>query len=97
MNNVIGANILPSDEIIFHPLSWVDPSGRVFWWKGRLFRGIREERCSSFQDLFSRGVIDDLVKKKLIIETWKTDWTMDGFPLIMEHRVIHVISYAPEL
>ena len=33
---------IPFEEIHFHPTSFCDTDGRVFWWKGELYRGITE-------------------------------------------------------
>lgn len=80
----------------FHDLSWVDPVGRLFWHDGNLYRGIRPERMTLYRDLLANGIIKELVTKRLLIDTWATDWTTDEFPLILQHRVLPVVSFPSE-
>src|SRR6266496_1046682 len=96
MENRADDTCIPLAEMEFHPISFGDPGGRVFWWKGQLCRGIHPERSQFYQDLFAQGTISDLVKRKLLIETSETDWTTKEFGLVLQHRVIPVVSYAPE-
>jgi hypothetical protein len=94
----IRGNLVPegTDEIEFHHLSWVDPVGRLFWRHGNLYRGIRHQRSALYEGLLEEGIIQELVKKRLLIDTWATDWSTDEFPLILQHRVLPVVTYASE-
>lgn len=84
------------DGLDFHPLSWTDPHGRLFRRDGRLYRGIRPARASFYRDLFARGVVQQLVDRKLLIDTSIVDWNTPEFPLVLEHRALPVVSYPSE-
>jgi hypothetical protein len=86
----------PEVPVEFHHLSWVDPVGRLFWYEGNLYRGIREQRATLYRDLLESGIIQELVARRLLIDTWATDLTTDEFPLIVQHRVLPVVSFASE-
>ena len=83
-------------DLEFHHLSWVDPVGRLFWHDGNLYRGIRQKRLTLYHDLLANGIIQELVTKRLLIDTWATDWTTQEFPLILQHRALPVVSFASE-
>jgi hypothetical protein len=80
----------------FHQLSWNDPAGRLLWRDGNLYRGIREQRAGLYRDLFARGVIQGLVEKRLLIDSWPADFITPEFPLVLQHRVLPVVSFASE-
>ena len=80
----------------FHPLSWTDPNGRLFRRDGKLYRGIRPARAELYRGLLARGVIQDLVDRHLLIDTHAVDWSTPEFPLVLEHRVLPVVSYPSE-
>jgi hypothetical protein len=84
------------DEIKFSPLSWVDPVGQIFYWRGRVFRGIRHEAVSQVKDLFASGFLDELITKHLFPRTWITDFTLSNFPLVVEHEAIQYVTYPHE-
>ncbi len=80
----------------FHQLSWNDPAGRLFWQDGNLYRGIRDQRARLYRDLFARGIIQDLVEKRLLIDSWPADFTTAEFPLVLQHRILPIVSFASE-
>jgi hypothetical protein len=80
----------------FHQLSWNDSAGRLFWRDGNLCRGIREQRASLYRDLFARRIIQGLVEKRLLIDSWPADFTTAEFPLVLQHRTLPVVSYVSE-
>lgn len=85
-----------SSEVDFHPLSFGDPNGRLFFWKGQLYRGIRQERASFYKQLFQDGVVQNLISKGLLVETELTNLTLDGYELVLRHRRVPFVSYAYE-
>lgn len=74
----------------------VDPCGRIFYWEGRLFRGIYNESVGLVKEMFDSGMIDELVRKKLIPATTITEYSIDGFGMVIEHKKISRISYPHE-
>jgi hypothetical protein len=87
---------LKHSNLNFHKLSWVDPAGRLFWCNQQLYRGIGPKYAALYSDLFRRGIIDELIDKQLLVETWLADCLTADFPLVLQHRVLPVVSYAPE-
>jgi hypothetical protein len=87
---------LRQDQVLFHHRSYADPSGRVFQWNGNLYRAINHGHVKFFQELFSRGIIQELVQKKILIDTDPTEVELDGYGLVLKHRTIPVESYCYE-
>jgi hypothetical protein len=92
---VITSEILP-EEVEFHPLSFADKNGRLFWRNGELYRGISLENTDLCRRLFEESVIQNLMKKGLLIETEISPFSMNNYPLILKHRVVNFVSYAYE-
>ena len=86
---------IPAAEVKFSNLSFMDV-GRVFQWEGKLFRAIRQERVETVRRLFSSGLIDALVKEKLLVRSNITEHEIDGYGLIVEHEMVRVVSYPRE-
>lgn len=83
-------------EVTFSNASIADNTGRIFFWKGHLFRAIRCEAVDRVKDMFSCGMIDDLVNNNLFPESWISDYKLEGYGLVIEHRKIPVITYPYE-
>jgi len=86
---------IPSDGVQFVTPSLVE-QGRIFRWKGRLFRAIREEHRDNVQQLFSSGLVDALVREGLLIHSQPTAYEMDECEFVIEHQMIDVVSYPRE-
>jgi hypothetical protein len=87
---------IPPGEVRFHPLSVAGHGGRVFWWNGGLYRGISAEHAAHYQSLFNRGIVKRLIEQKLLVETQITDLELQPYALILKHRVLPAVTYAPE-
>ena len=87
---------IPEREVSFHPHSYGDPAGRLFWWNGQLYRGIRSEWAPFFTQLFRDGVIQKLVDGGLLIESEITPLVLDGYGLVVRHRCVPFVSYPHE-
>ena len=87
---------LRCDQVRFHPQSYADPSGRVFWWEGDLYRAIGDQRSAFYRDLFSRGIAEDLIQRKLLVHSELTNLELDGYGLVLRHRTIPFVSYCFE-
>lgn len=85
-----------SDEAVFHPHSFADDAGRLFWKNGQLCRGIYPNKAPFFARLFREGVIENLAKRGLIVETELTNQIADGFSMVMRHRRAPFVSYPQE-
>lgn len=87
---------IPYSEIAFQPSSFADPSGRLFWWKGELYRGIAGDKIELYQGLFDDGTLEMLIKKGLVVDTEITPFTINEYKLVLKHGVVPFVSYAYE-
>jgi hypothetical protein len=87
---------LDKSEVVFHPLSGIDWRGRLFWWKGGLYRAIHRDHVSFYEYLLSAGIVRNLVRRKLLIDTEATDLQLDGYGLVLEHHTVPFVSYCYE-
>ncbi len=77
-------------EIEFHPTSFCDGNGRVFWWNGELYRGIPEKCVEFTRGIFADGTVAELIAQEFIPRTELTDLTLPGFPLVVQHERVPV-------
>lgn len=87
---------IPAQEIKYHPLSWVDQSGRLFWWRGELYRSISDGRAPLYRKLFEDGLVRNLVQSGLLVDTTISDHTVTDGALLLKHRTIPFVSYPYE-
>lgn len=90
------AGQIPAGAIQFHPSSYADPHGRVFFAGGKLYRGVAAENAAFCARLLDTGVVADLVKKQLLVPTVRSPLKADGFALVLEHARIPYVSYPFE-
>src|SRR5438876_154384 len=64
--------------------------------EGKLCRGIHARRSGLYRELFRRGVFDQLISKRLLIETTVSNRRIAGFDMVVEHRTIPFVSYPNE-
>ncbi|HVS85860.1 MAG TPA: class I SAM-dependent methyltransferase [Gaiellaceae bacterium] len=86
---------LSLDDVEFHPLSFFDESGRVFRHEGELFRVLGAERERFFLRVLEDGLVDRLVRERLLIDTELADFTVDG-RAVLRHRTLPLVSYPFE-
>jgi hypothetical protein len=87
---------IPFSEIRFHPHSFFDPGIRLFEWNGQIYRGINSERAPFFRELFEQGVIENLIRQGLLIESELTPLAVNGYEMVVHHRRITFASYPNE-
>jgi hypothetical protein len=87
---------IPRREVSFHPHSFADPDGRLFWWNDKLYRGISFEQAPFFSRLFEQGIIQRLVEKGLLIESNLTPLSIEGYACVLSHKSVPFISYPQE-
>lgn len=84
-------------EITFHPMSYCDASGsRLLDVGGRIHRAIPEPAASGYRRLIDDGTIAALVEQGLLVESRVSSLNLVGWPLVVEHRTIPVVSYPCE-
>ena len=87
---------IPPEEVTFHAMSHADPNGRLFHWRGGLYRALSHDRSVFVRDLFDRKVIDRLVSDGLIVDTTLQGYTLAGFDAIVRQRKIDPVTYPYE-
>lgn len=84
------------EEVEFSAGSLVDDVGRVFYWKHRLFRAINYNAVSITKEILTCGLLDELIQNNLFPKTWTTEYSLEGYGLIIEHEKISRITYPFE-
>ncbi|NJL52674.1 MAG: hypothetical protein HC930_11465 [Hydrococcus sp. SU_1_0] len=87
---------IPLTEVKFHPHSFGDYHVRLFQWQGQLYRGISAEGVPFFSKLFEDGMLEDLTRQGLLIDSQLTSLVMDDYEMVVRHRYISFTSYPPE-
>src|SRR5881296_2050967 len=87
---------ISSSELRFHPHSFADPDGRLFWWNGELYRAISHEKTPFFVQLFRNGTIPELAERGFLIRSDRTALTLEGYGMVLRHRSVPFVSYPHE-
>ena len=87
---------IPPDEVVFHPHSFADDSGRLFWWRDHLFRAIAPEQAQFYRELVARPEFAGLVGSGRLTGAATTEYTLVGSDLVLEHDVVPFPSYPTE-
>jgi hypothetical protein len=97
LNGLPGSMLhIPEGEIKYSGYSIADSFGRVFFWDNRVFRGLNPGSVELFDEMKNIGALDELVNRKLVPETRITRYHSDKFSCILEHEIIHPISFGYE-
>jgi len=83
-------------EANFSIISIGDDIGRVFFWQNRIFRAIRHDAVEIVRDIFSSGMLKELVDSNFFPKSWITDFKIDNYALVIEHEKIHPVVYPHE-
>jgi hypothetical protein len=86
---------IPFEECEFDPSSAIDPVGRVFKYDGRIFRGIYAPHTDVAMKVLSEAQRSRWFEQGLI-PTWRADFTLRDFPLILEHKRIPFVTIRSE-
>jgi len=84
---------IPASEVEFHAGYLGDPNGRLFTWRGELYRGIAHHRADFYRGLFERGIVRRLIDTGHLVTTELTRLQIDGYALVLKHRRIPFVSY----
>lgn len=82
-------------EITYESGSVIDQIGRVFWWKDEIYRGIRPSYAEFYRNLFESAGIEIIFQHGLV-PTEITTFSLEGFDLVLRHKVIPFKSYNIE-
>ena len=87
---------IPPDEIQYSNLSTSDHVGRVFHWRGGIYRGINVQAAPQVRALFESGCLDELIERGLFPRSTITDDALEGFALVVKHEAIPIVTYPHE-
>jgi hypothetical protein len=87
---------IPWNEIEHYSPTGRDQDGCVFFWNGRVFRGYTAGGWKDFSRTYESGAIEELVRRNMLVETKISDFTTDGFEMLLEHKKIEFVSYPYE-
>lgn len=82
-------------DILRHPLSILDPRGKLFEKNAFLFRAIPQAYAPFYQELLASPLFERLVSLGLV-RTEKADFTLNGYPLVVKHQRVEFVSYWME-
>src|SRR5262249_54481120 len=89
-------NHIPYDQLKFHPHSFADPDGRLFWFEGELYRAISHQKTPFFDRLFEEATIPYLIERGLLIQSERTGLVLEGYGMVLRHRSVPFTSYPNE-
>ena len=82
--------LIPRDGVQMDKRSFFDDSGRLFWWKEGLYRGIAPEDAEFFRSLFGESPLEG------VVNTTVTDLELPPFGLVLQHQVLPFVTYPYE-
>ena len=82
-------------EVVFDPASVADTNGRVFWWRGSVYRAVTERAASLYRTLLESGAFERLIDAGMI-GTEISSLSVDGYDLVLSHDTIRFRSYPFE-
>ncbi|MCC7304166.1 glycosyltransferase, partial [bacterium] len=80
--------ILREKHFTYLGFATLDDMGRVFKYKGKIFRGIYPAQVERVQKLFDSGLLQDLIRQKLFVDTKMTNLVSDSYPMIIAHESV---------
>src|SRR5690349_19754345 len=83
---------LPSTQLEWLGIRFLDPNGRVFRWEGEIYRAIYPDRVPYVLSLFERGIVAELVERGLLISSELTKLKVEGYGLVLRHRTLPYIT-----
>ena len=88
-------------NIEFDKGSYRDPVGKIFYYKGRVLRGLNSKGVERFKYIKENHILDESIKKNFLISTKEaTDLLkineLSEFDLILEHKKLDYITYPYE-
>ncbi len=88
------ATTLAPESVKWMGVRFLDPHGRVFEHEGEFYRAIYPASAAFMDELFRKGIIENLVRSGLLVETRPTDLHVPGFASVLHHRKIPFITKA---
>lgn len=87
---------IPLEEVHFHSTSFMDPNGKVFVWKGKLYRALFQGKSEFYKSFIESNTYSELSSEGKMVETQWTPLHLEGFESVLKHRLIQFPSYCME-
>ena len=84
------------DEVTFTNLSAVDDIGNVFFWNGRVLRGVNPGYGDTVKNLLNSEMLSKLINSNMFPKSWISDDKLDGYEFLVEHEKISNVTYPYE-
>ena len=89
-------NEIPITEISWAQVKNKDDIGKVFYYRGEIYRAIYPKKEEFVKDIFGCGLVEELVKANLFPASKLTDYSVGNFQLVVKHDTIDPIVYPQE-
>ncbi len=86
---------LEPQKVKFFNSSWLDKSGRVFRYNGKIYRALTSSGAKIAKHVFDSNHVEKL-RCQGLIETKIADLYLDGYDTVLEHKTVEFISYPQE-
>src|SRR5688572_4823401 len=83
-------------EVSFSSHSMLDDIGRVFTWRGGVYRAIRASALGVVDALFSSGLVARLEERGLIPRSTPTAYALEGYARVIAHETAPLVTYPYE-
>ena len=87
---------IPSAEQHWLSESFVDPNGRLFEWRGEIYRVLEQEYSRRWYELTLDGTLPKLMADGLLIDSELTQFRTESDKAVLRHRRVPVVSYCYE-
>ena len=84
---------IKENDIEFFPESMIDNVGRVFIYKGEIYRGISDQYRSQTEEMIRSGFVDEMVSMHFFPETVISDLQTEEYEMVLRHKRIDDCSY----
>lgn len=84
------------DEIKSSFINNIDTSGIAFPYEGKFFRAIHHENANFYESLITSQGFNKLVELGFVKTKKSDDYSLESYPLLLEHQKVTTISYVTE-
>ncbi|MCP1497999.1 hypothetical protein J2Y86_002706 [Pseudomonas migulae] len=84
------------EESLRNPFSVVDRDAVLLAYNNVFLRGVKGELAQDLQEALRCGLIDELVSKRMIPGTLKSEVDIEGYDLVLSHEKLEFVSYPHE-
>lgn len=74
----------------------IDKVCTLFFYGDRIIRGVHTEYLDQVKEMMTGGMLNELIEKKLFVNTWISDLQIEGFEMAIEHENIPYWNYPYE-